>query len=96
MAEIGGVAKRRDVYKRQVDESILSSGNIYGKGLYGMSLGTNVLCVIYNKTVYEQAGVDMPTNDWTWDEWVSSVKTIYEKTGVHSDIPFITDPKRCV
>ena len=77
----------------KVDESILSSGNIYGKGLYGMSLGTNVLCVIYNKTVYEQAGVDMPTNDWTWDEWVYSVKTIYEKTGVHSDIPFITDPK---
>lgn len=77
----------------KIDESVLESGNIYGKGLYGMSLGTNVLCVIYNKTIFEEAGVDLPTNDWTWDEYVDAITTIYEKTGIHSDIPFITDPK---
>ncbi len=39
--------------------------------LYGISLGTNTLVLVYNKTVIEAAGVALPADNMTWDELIA-------------------------
>ena len=34
----------------------------------------------YNKTMFEEAGVPLPTADWTWDDVIASCKIILEQT----------------
>ena len=30
------------------------------------------LAVVYNKKIFDEAGVDYPTDDWTWDEFMAT------------------------
>ena len=34
--------------------------------LYGVPKAVETLVLIYNKDLFDQAGVAYPTNDWTW------------------------------
>lgn len=36
--------------------------------LEGMPLLENVFVLAYNKDLFDQFGVDYPTDDWTWDD----------------------------
>ncbi|HEX2908265.1 MAG TPA: sugar ABC transporter substrate-binding protein [Phototrophicaceae bacterium] len=38
--------------------------------LYGISLGTNTLVLVYNKTMIEAAGVELPQDNLTWEEFL--------------------------
>lgn len=41
--------------------------------------------VIYNKTAFDKAGVEVPSSieeAWTWDEFVEALKTVMEKGDV--------------
>ena len=66
------------------DEAYISGGR-YNGGLYGVSLGTNVMTIIYNPALFEAAGVETPSPDWTWSDFVATAREIYEKTGVQTE-----------
>jgi multiple sugar transport system substrate-binding protein len=48
------------------DEDQLEGGKVDGK-LYGVSLGANSVAMLINTAAFEEAGVAIPTNDWTLD-----------------------------
>ena len=73
-----------------IERSSLSGGTVNGK-LAGFTTGTNTVTVMYNKAIFDQAGVAYPSNDWTWSEYIATVKAIYDATGIPSDIPFLTE-----
>ena len=75
-----------------IEESSLSGGMVNGQ-LAGFTTGTNTVTVIYNKKIFDQAGVAYPSNDWTWSEYIDTVKKIYEATGIQSDIPFLSEAR---
>lgn len=66
-------------------EEAYISGGRYKDGLYGVSLGTNVMTIIYNPALLEAAGVEVPSMDWTWSDFVATAREIYEKTGVQTE-----------
>ena len=37
--------------------------------LYGLPTGGNAIGVVINPAIFEEAGVDLPTEDWTWEEF---------------------------
>jgi multiple sugar transport system substrate-binding protein len=77
----------------KVDDTFISGGKVDG-GLYGISLGTNAVCVVFNTDVLDQAGIpDIDTASWTWEDFEEIATEIYEKTGVQTDPFFTTDPK---
>jgi multiple sugar transport system substrate-binding protein len=47
------------------DEAILEDASMNGH-LYGISLGTNMLCLIYNKSMLERAGAPLPPETWSY------------------------------
>ncbi|KQX38692.1 ABC transporter ATP-binding protein [Devosia sp. Root436] len=59
---VGGVLKLDDF-----DADQLEGGKVDGK-LYGISLGANSVATLVNTTAFEEAGVEAPTNAWTYDD----------------------------
>jgi len=43
--------------------------------------GYNTVVMYLNREVFEAAGVELPEDDWTWDEFRSIAETIKEETG---------------
>lgn len=62
------------------DQSIIDSGKMDNK-LYAVSLGSNALGVIYNKTLLKGAGIEFPKDSWTWEEFAAYGKQVKDKTG---------------
>jgi multiple sugar transport system substrate-binding protein len=52
----------------QFDQTALIPATAADGNLYAVSLGTNTLVLVYNKTVIEAAGVDLPADNLSWDE----------------------------
>ncbi|MDR2044630.1 MAG: extracellular solute-binding protein [Clostridium sp.] len=61
------------------DASGITAVSAANGDLYGVSLGTNALAMIYNQTVLEAAGVELPKDDWTWEEFIQYGKDIKDK-----------------
>lgn len=51
-----------------VDEQVLENVKIDGK-LYGVPLSYNGQAMVYNKNAFEQYGISLPRNNWTWEEF---------------------------
>lgn len=49
--------------------------------IYGVPKDKDTVCLVYNKEMFDAAGVSYPDNGWTWDDLVSASENIYEKTG---------------
>ncbi len=92
LADLTPFVKDKTINLAGVDESFLSGGRVDGK-LYGISLGTNAVCMIYDPAVLAKAGVAEPTAKWTWADFEKMAVQIYQKTGVKTLPLFTTDPK---
>lgn len=75
------IEKEGEDYKKNF-YSTLWNYNSYDGQIYGLPVGFTTHCVYYNKNLFEQAGVEAPKGDWTWDDLKEKAKVIYEKTGV--------------
>lgn len=47
-----------------------------GGDMYGLPSDAQSHIIAYNKTMFEEAGVALPTDDWTWDDLVTAGKAI--------------------
>ena len=59
---VGGVLDLDDF-----DADQLEGGKVDGK-LYGISLGANSVATLVNTAAFEEAGIEAPTNAWTYDD----------------------------
>ena len=75
-----------------IDRESLSGGTVNGQ-LAGFTTGVNSVTVAYNEAIFDQAGVAYPADDWTWSEFIETVKAIYEATGIPTDIPFLAEAR---
>jgi len=65
-----------------VADEQLAGGKVDGK-LYGVSLGTNALTVLYDPAAFETAGVATPNAAWTWSDFEQAANTIHEKLDIY-------------
>jgi multiple sugar transport system substrate-binding protein len=49
--------------------------------LYGLPTGGNAIGVLVNPTIFEAVGVDLPDEDWTWDDFVDIANEISANAG---------------
>jgi multiple sugar transport system substrate-binding protein len=52
----------------QIDEALLASGELDGTQV-GIPTSTNTLALFYHPALLEQAGVEAPSEDYTWEEY---------------------------
>ncbi|MFE6968106.1 ABC transporter substrate-binding protein [Isoptericola sp. NPDC057653] len=46
---------------------------------YGLPKDFDTVALWYNKALFEKAGVDLPTDDWTWDDFSAAAGTISDE-----------------
>lgn len=44
--------------------------NTFNEKLQGISIGANSTAILANTGLFEKAGVELPSKDWTWDDFV--------------------------
>ena len=64
-----------------VPDSAISGGR-FGNGLYGINAGSNGLVLAINAKLVADAGMEVPTNEMTWAEFVDWAIQFHEKTGL--------------
>ncbi len=72
-----------------IGAGIIDLGRISG-GVYGICVGTNSMACLYNKTILENAGIEIH-DLMTMDEFLAKCKEIHEKTGYKTDLGFGTE-----
>ena len=80
LADLRPFVEDGTIRTEDIDEAILDSGVINGK-LSGIVLGTAILSMVCNPTVFEEAGLPLPDGDWTWDDFADICIQIKGKTG---------------
>lgn len=66
-------------------------GKIDGK-LYGISLGTNALALMYNPDAYTAAGLELPDENYTWSRFMSDSEKM-KSAGFATELLLRNDPK---
>ena len=73
--------------------SEISLSNVSGSDgtYYGVPKDKDTVGLVYNKEMFDAAGVAYPTEDWTWDDLVSASEKIYEATGKYGYMAYADD-----
>jgi multiple sugar transport system substrate-binding protein len=51
--------------------------------IYGIPYAVNRFAIMYNKSIFDKAGVPYPTDDWTWDEYREIAKKVSSGEGAN-------------
>lgn len=65
-------------FKADVSEKLLEPFVIDGQ-TYGFPFDWNNMVMFYNTTMFAEAGLDTPKEDWTIDEWLETAKTLTKR-----------------
>ncbi len=70
-----------DYYQNHFSE--VSLGNASGSDgrIYGVPKDKDNVVLVYNREMFDQAGVAYPDENWTWDDMTDASQKIYDATG---------------
>lgn len=60
---------------------VLLDGFSVDDNLYGLPNGTQTMVMYYNKTMFDEAGLEYPKEGWTWDEFYEDAKKLTKSDG---------------
>ena len=79
-----------DTYSHYSDISIANTLGSDGR-MYGVPKDKDTICLVYNKEMFDAAGVSYPDENWTWDDLVDASAKIYEATGKYGYMAYADD-----
>jgi multiple sugar transport system substrate-binding protein len=59
--------------------------------VYGVPALVDNLAVVYNKDMFQQAGIPAPTSDWTWDDLTSAAAALTDTSNQQFGLAFPAD-----
>ncbi len=79
-------------YKDKFYDSVWNT-MVYQDEVHGLRITSNNLALFYNKELFDNAGLDYPTADWTWDDLraAASELTDLDANVYGLDLPIYTD-----
>ncbi len=90
-ANKGALAPLDDLDASGYNETALSAFNVDGTQ-YGVPGNFSNVVLIYNKDLFDQAGIDYPTDEWTWEDALSAaeaIRALDENTyGIYQPVTF--------
>ena len=72
------IEKEGKDYKNSFFETLWNY-NSYEENTYGIPVGYTTHVVYYNKDIFDAAGVEYPSSDWTWKEFEETAKKLTNK-----------------
>ncbi len=68
-------------YTEHFSEIALNNARGSDGRIYGVPKDKDTVCLVYNKELFDAAGVAYPDESWTWDNLVEASQQIYDATG---------------
>ena len=59
--------------------------------MYGIPKDKDTVCLVYNKEMFDEAGVKYPDESWTWDDLTEASEKIHKKTGKYGYMAYGDD-----
>lgn len=82
-ADNGALLDLSDVDVSEIDEDVVESGRTE-EGLFGVATGVNIMAIMANPAIFEEAGVELPDDSsWTWQDFSDAAAEITEKTDAY-------------
>jgi multiple sugar transport system substrate-binding protein len=50
-------------------------------GTWGLPAGVNLYVIVYNQATFEEAGIEPPAQDWTWEDLLNKARQLTEREG---------------
>ena len=72
------------------DISVANATGSDGK-IYGVPKDKDLIVLVYNKELFDQAGVLYPDDTWTWDNLTDASQKIYDSTGKYGYMAYAHD-----
>ena len=93
LADVTDLYANEDPNYYQNHFSEISIGNAQGSDgrMYGVPKDKDNIFLVYNKEMFDAAGVAYPDEAWTWDDLVNASQTIYDKTGKYGYMAYNDD-----
>ena len=91
-ADYGMLADCSDIVETDhfSDISLANASGSDGK-LYGVPKDKDTVGLVYNKEMFDAAGVAYPDENWTWDDLVDASQKIYDATGNYGYMAYADD-----
>lgn len=90
-ANKGVLAEITDIDTAAYNQTALQAFNVNGKQ-YGVPGNFSNVVLIYNKDLFDKAGVSYPTNEWTWEDAqkaAEAIRALDENTfGIYAPVTF--------
>ncbi len=77
--------RRLGVDVARYDSTVLSIFR-QGGALYALPKGYTPMVIVYNKALFDRAGVPYPADDWTWDDFLRAAKALTRDTDGDGEI----------
>lgn len=73
-----------------VSDGELAGGRVDGQ-LYAINLGTNSQNIVLDVDAFAKAGIELPSQDWTWEDFERIALELHEKLGIWGMGPGLED-----
>ena len=93
LADVTGLYDDVEAGYYQNHFSEISIGNAQGSDgrMYGVPKDKDNIFLVYNKEMFDAAGVSYPDENWTWDDMVSASENIHAATGKYGFMAYNDD-----
>ena len=78
-------------YAEHFSEIALNNAKGADGRIYGVPKDKDTVCLVYNKEMFDAAGVSYPDESWTWDTLVEASQQIYDATGKYGYMAYADD-----
>lgn len=86
LADCSDIVDENNYSEISVENAKGSDGKIYG-----VPKDKDIIGLLYNKEIFDEAGVAYPDESWTWDDLESASQQIYEQTGKYGYMAYSHD-----
>lgn len=86
LADLTSFVEGGTINTDNIDEATIAGGKI-GDALYGFNLGSNVLSVITNDQMLQDAGVEINDENWTWEDAEKAIVDVSKASGTYGTNP---------
>lgn len=80
-----------DFYTEHYSEISMDNAKGSDGRMYGVPKDKDTVCLVYNKEMFDAAGVAYPDETWTWDDLTQASATIHDKTGKYGFMAYADD-----
>ncbi|MDO4307371.1 MAG: sugar ABC transporter substrate-binding protein [Eubacteriales bacterium] len=86
LADCSEIVDEKNYSEIAVENAKGSDGKIYG-----VPKDKDIIVLLYNKELFDAAGIAYPDENWTWDDMESASAEIYDKTGKYGYMAYSHD-----